>query len=70
MPTSPTNHPEIKRICRQLVKQGWRVERRSGGHLKLTAPTGGFYFCSATPSDRRAVKNLTHDLRQRGADLP
>jgi len=42
----------------------WSVHIRRGGHLKLTHPNGAIYFTAMSPSDQRAWRNLTADLRR------
>ena len=54
-------------IVRLLRKEGLRdahVDRCSGGHIKITLPNGRKVFTSMTPSDRRVLENLRHQLRR------
>lgn len=59
---------DLKPLIRQARKQGWTVEdTRGGGKLKWISPRGGVpYFSSKTPSDRRAIHNISADLTKRG----
>lgn len=60
------NKNEIKAIIRMAQAQGWVITKTNGGHLRWTAPTGGFVFTASTPSDNRAIKNIMRDLRAYG----
>lgn len=66
-----SNRSDFADVFKRLRRQGWSVTlRKRSGHMKLTPPSGGpSYFCSATPSDVRAVRKLRADLRRMGADL-
>lgn len=58
---------ELKPLIRAAEKQGWTVETTRAGRYKWTSPKGGLpYFSALTPSDRRAIHNITADLRKRG----
>ena len=57
---------EARKLLALLAKQGWLIEVRRSNHLKITAPSGRFIFCSSTPSDHRAFLNLRADLRKLG----
>lgn len=58
---------ELTALIRVARKQGWTVEKTRAGKYKWTSPKGGLpYFSSLTPSDRRAIHNITGDLRKRG----
>lgn len=54
--------------CQKLVEwqnQGWTVEHRKGGHLKMTHPLSPqVVFCGSTPSDWRAVMNVETRLHR------
>lgn len=64
-----TSNKDLRRLFRKLSDQGWEIVLRRAGHIKLIAPHGGCYFTGASPSDFRAIKKLTADLRRMGADL-
>jgi len=58
---------DVKALMRRAEKQGWTVTRTRGCHLKWVSPVGGTpYFSSSTPSDKRAIANMTRDLERRG----
>lgn len=57
---------EMRTLIKQAEAQGWEVSMRAAGHLKWVSPNGDTVFTSRTPSDRRAVKKITKDLRLRG----
>ena len=62
------NTKEIRNIIRLAIKKGYSVEVRKGGHYKFTAPTGKFFFTSATPSDHRAIQNILSDMKRAEQD--
>lgn len=55
---------EMRSLIRLAIKRGYNVELRNGGHYKFTAPTGRFFFTSATPSDKRALANILADMKR------
>lgn len=59
---------ELSVLKKKATKAGWRVEpTRKSGRLKWTSPKGGMpYFSASTPSDRKAVHNISADLRKMG----
>jgi len=58
------NTKEMRKLISLAIKRGYNVELRNGGHYKFTAPTGRFFFTSATPSDRRALDNILADMKR------
>lgn len=71
----------IPRRFRKLVTHveslGWTVSFSGGGHLKWVPPEGwttGTHedaqtlFTAATPSDRRAIKNICAMFKKQGID--
>lgn len=60
------NKNEIRNIIRLAESQGWIINKTKGGHLRWTAPAGGFVFTASTPSDNRATQNMIRDLRKYG----
>lgn len=60
---------ELSALLRRARAAGWSTTK-ARKHWRLAAPDGiGLIYCSATPSDRRAIKNLRALLRQRGLKL-
>lgn len=59
----------FKELVREAERQGWVVTTTGGGHLKWTGPEGGLVFTPSTPSDVRALKNATADLRRNGLQV-
>lgn len=59
---------ELKKLIKTAEKQNWTVERTRAGKFKWTSPSKGHlpYFSSCTPSDHKAIHNITADLRKRG----
>lgn len=62
------NPKELKKVISLAIKKGYSVEVRKNGHYKFTAPTGKFFFTSATPSDHRAIKNILSDMKRAEQD--
>jgi predicted RNA binding protein YcfA (HicA-like mRNA interferase family) len=60
------NAKDLKQLILQAEDQGWQILKTNGDHLKWVSPTGLVVFSGATPSDRRALKNITRELRVRG----
>ena len=61
-----TTNKELRVLEKQAINQGWRVSYSNGGHLKWIAPNGKVVFTSATPSDGRAIANITSNLKAAG----
>lgn len=58
---------ELKPLMRAAKRQGWDVVTTRNGRIKWISPEGGLpYFSASTPSDRRAIHNITSDLGKRG----
>lgn len=53
-------------VLRALREQGWTVEKRKGGHFRLTTPDGERVFIGSTPSDSRSHRNNLALLRRKG----
>ena len=41
------------------------IKKTRSGHYKLRLPNGALVFTSSTPSDRRGLSNLRHEVRKR-----
>lgn len=60
---------EITTLRRKATAQGFKVETRTSGHLRWTAPDGRFTDTASTPNrGRRSSKNIMAQLRQIGFD--
>lgn len=60
---------DTRRLLDRLARHpGWGYTLRKAGHYRVTGP-GVLYFTGSTPSDRRALRNLRHDLRRMGAPV-
>ena len=59
---------DLRRLKRELARQGWSVEPTGGGHWKFTPPdpTKRVVFASASPSDFRSMSNVIRDLERSG----
>lgn len=59
------NCPDHRATLIQLNSEGWKINRSSGGHLKLTHKDANKpVFASMTPSDHRAKYNLVSQCRK------
>ena len=60
----------MRQLLKRLEKEGWDVERRKSGHVKISHPEGGgqSVFASTSPSDHRSIKNTIGELRKIGYD--
>ena len=59
---------DLAKLVKKAEAQGWTVRLRSNNHLVWKNPEGRSYFSASTPSDRRAVLNITQGLRAFGLD--
>lgn len=59
---------DFKKLLKECRKQGFVVERTKNNHYKFIPPdtTKRVVFTGSTPSDRRHMDNLLHDLRRSG----
>jgi hypothetical protein len=55
---------ELRPAVRRAIADGWVIEFRKKGHIKLSKKGCGCVFLSATPSDRRVVKHFICDIRR------
>jgi len=53
---------EIDRLVRSLLKSGWKFYN-GGKHNRLVAPNGGRVTVPRSPSDHRAYRNLSKDIK-------
>lgn len=54
-----------RRRVRQLLEDGWQLERTGNGHLKLTHPNGGFVITSPRAADVIAARHhFERNIRQ------
>jgi hypothetical protein len=60
---------DLKPLIEEARRSGWEIFKRNNGHLKFVGPDGEKVFCSHTPSDHRAIKNIKKDLSNAGLDL-
>lgn len=62
---------DIKRVVKRLKKKKVTIKtktKKKAAHICVMAP-GGPVFCSSTPSDVRAIKNLVSMLKRKGVKL-
>jgi len=64
-----TSNKDLRRLLALIEEQGFIVEIRRGGHVKVTAPTGEVFFTGSSPSDRRSILNFRSQLRRVGAQV-
>lgn len=55
---------DMKRLVKRVEAAGGSYRLRKSGHACIVVPDGRKYFCSATPSDRRAIQNILSDLKR------
>lgn len=54
----------MRRAVEFAEDRGWAVSRTRNNHIKFTRPGFSPIFCSATPSDHRALMNICGDLKR------
>lgn len=63
---------EVRTVLRKLKAKGYKPKPKIKGsrrrHFCIVTP-GGPVFCSSTPSDVRAIKNLVAMLKRKGVKL-
>lgn len=57
---------EVRRIVRELEKQGWRVERRKSKSVAFSPDGVTEVPVHHTPSDKKSLKNLVSQLKRGG----
>lgn len=55
---------DFKQFKKDLRAAGAEFSIRNSGKGLITLPNGQKYFCPATPSDHRALKNIRADLKR------
>lgn len=73
--TSAASIHRIVKPCYRLaaataLQQGWRISTTNNNHLKWQPPVGQPIFGPSTPSDRRGIENLIHQLKRAGLRFP
>lgn len=63
--------PDLKKILKLLLEQGWYIESGRQMHHKCFPPNKAFRMVviSSSPSDHRALQAIKSDLRRSGAIL-
>ena len=69
MPNSRPRHrdKDYESLFKKAESQGWRISKTKANHFRLRCPSGcGEHSITApsTPSDHRALKNLTARMRK------
>jgi hypothetical protein len=59
---------EVKKVLKQVRAKKHKVKPTKASHFCIVTP-GGPVFCSSTPSDVRAMKNLVAMLKRKGVKL-
>jgi hypothetical protein len=56
----------MRKLVRELRREipGVVISTSGGNHLRLKLPNGGELFVSATPSDRRTMRNVRAAIRR------
>lgn len=55
---------EVRKLVRQLRREGWAAEFRGSSHILLTHPSGQTLTLASSPSDRRWLANVRADVRR------
>lgn len=63
------NQGDLRPLLRKIRKLGFSLETTSGGHLRVTAPSGDFTITSATPGSAKAIYRLRSWLRHQGCEM-
>ena len=58
------SNKDFKQFKKQLSAAGADFQIRNSGKGVIILPDGRKYFCPATPSDHRAIRNIRADLRR------
>jgi FMN-dependent NADH-azoreductase len=61
---------DVREVVRQAVEAGCTAQRTNGGHVKITAPSGGSYFLGTTQPAARTSRYLRTALRRMGVEVP
>lgn len=56
---------DVSQVFKRLRGKGHKIKQTKSGHWCVTTPNGPV-FCSSTPSDKRALKNIVAMLRRKG----
>jgi hypothetical protein len=59
-----TSTSDVRRLIRELCRQGWAVQHTGSGHHKLIDPSGEFMFLPRSPSCHRWEKNARAWVRR------
>ena len=57
-------HKRLRELIEFALREGWRVVRTPGGHLRFTKPGCASIYTSSTASDHRAGLNARAQLRR------
>ena len=57
-------HKRLRELIEFALREGWRVVRTPGGHLRFTKPGCASIYTSSTASDHRASLNARAQLRR------
>lgn len=49
-------HPRLRALIEFGLREGWRVERVPGGHLRFSTPGGAVIYTGARASGRCAIQ--------------
>jgi len=60
-------HKDLRKLCRQAMKEGFTCEKRGSGHFRLEHPDGASFTIASTPSSgaiRDARKGYQRALQE------
>lgn len=60
------NNKQLASLAKEAQAQGWSITPTKSSHYKWVSPAGNVVITSGTPSDGRAIKNITRDLKIAG----
>lgn len=55
---------DLRKIVRELLQDGWVMEAKKGGHIRLFKAGYGPIVVSASPSCKRSKMNFIAELRR------
>lgn len=61
---------DFQSLNKDLLRQGWSIEKTGGNHLRYIAPQGNIVIRSSTCSDKNGLHNFLGDLKRAGYTKP
>jgi hypothetical protein len=57
---------DTRALLRKAIKAGCTITTTGSNHIRVTCPSGEYFYCALTTSDRNSFKYVRRDLRDRG----